>query len=69
MTDSLTLGNPENKSFVEDTEQIDIDSIEWWDNDDNICSQCGQDHSYKLKAGSTMLDIISFFDKNTSREQ
>lgn len=68
MTDKFISANPQNKSFDENTEQIDIDLIEWNDYNDNICPQCGQDHSYKLTVGTTVLDIISFFDKNISRE-
>lgn len=67
MTDFISA-DPQNKSFVENTEQIDIDLIEWRNYNDNICPQCGKDHRYKLTAGTTILDIISFFDKNISRE-
>jgi hypothetical protein len=68
MTDKFMSTDPQNKSFVENTEEIDIDSIEWWDHNNNICPQCGQDHSYKITAGTTMLDIISLSDKDISRE-
>ncbi len=51
-------------SIGEDGEQIDIDSINWIDSRDNICSRCGQDHSYKITAGPTMLDMISLFDRD-----
>jgi hypothetical protein len=49
---------------IGDGEQIDIDSIKWIDSVDNICPQCGQDHSYKITAGPTMLDMISLFDRD-----
>ena len=68
MTDDIISTNPQNKSFVENTEQIDIDLIKWKDYNGNICPQCGQDHSYKLTAGSTMLDMIPFLNVDTSRE-
>ena len=68
MTDNFILTNPKNKSSAENTEQADIDSIEWKYYDDNICPQCGQDHSYKLTAGSTILDMISFLDRKPSEE-
>ena len=60
--------NLQNKSSAENTEQIDIDSIEWTVYDDNICPQCGQNHGYKLTAGSTILDMISFLDRKPSEE-
>ena len=59
---------PRNKSFAENTEQADIDSIEWKYYDDNICPQCGQNHGYKLTAGSTIHDMISFLDRDSSKE-
>jgi acetone carboxylase gamma subunit len=68
MTDKFISADPQNKSFDENTEQIDIDLIEWNDYNDNICPQCNQDHSYKITAGSTIFDMISFFDRDTSRE-
>jgi hypothetical protein len=68
MTDNIISVNPQNKSSVENTNEADIDSIEWWDHNNNFCSQCGQDHSYKITAGTTMLDIISLSDRNTPRE-
>jgi hypothetical protein len=61
MTDNIISINPQNKSFVKNTEEVDINSIGWMDYNDNICLQCGQDHSHKLKAGNTSLDMISLF--------
>jgi acetone carboxylase gamma subunit len=61
MTDNIISINPQNKSFVKNTEEVDINSIGWMDYNDNICPQCGQDHSHKLKAGNTSLDMISLF--------
>ena len=66
MTEYLILTNP--KSSAENTEQVDIVSIEWKNYDDNICPQCGQDHSCKLTASSTILDMISFLDRKPSEE-
>ena len=51
-------------SIGEDSEQIDIDSIKWIDCVDNICPECSQDHSYKITAGPTILDMISLFDRD-----
>lgn len=69
MADTSHISNNlQNKSFAENTEQIDIDSIEWKNHEDNICSQCGQDHNYKITAGSTIQDMISFLDRDTSKE-
>lgn len=50
MTDKFISADPQIKSFDENTEQIDIDLIEWNDYNDNICPQCGHDHSYKITA-------------------
>ncbi len=69
MTDTSHISNNlKNKSFVKYTEQIDIDLIEWKNYDDDICPQCGQNHGYKLIAGSTIQDMISFLDRDISEE-
>ena len=69
MADTSHISNNlQNKSFVENTEQIDIDLIEWKNYDDDICPQCGQNHGYKLTAGSTIHDMISFLDRDSSKE-
>lgn len=68
MTDKLISADPQNKSFDENIEQIDIDLIEWRNYNDNICPQCGQDHSYKPTTSSAILDIISLFDRDKSKE-
>ena len=69
MTETSHISNNlQNKSFVENTEQIDTDLIERKNDDDNICPQCGQNHGYKLIAGSTILDMISLFDRDTFKE-
>ena len=69
MTDTSHISNNlQHKSFAGNTEQIDINSIEWKNYDDNICPQCGQDHGYKLTAGSTIQDMISFLDRKPSKE-
>jgi hypothetical protein len=62
------LNNLQNKSSDKNTEQIDIDSTELTNCNDNICPQCGKDHSYKITAGNTILDMISLFDRDASRE-
>ena len=36
--------------------------------DDELCPQCGQDHSCKLTGGSAILDMISFLDKDTAKK-
>ena len=64
MTDNIVSVNPQNKSFAENTEEVDIDSIEWKYNDDNICPQCGHNHSHK--PGTTILNMISFLDRDSS---
>jgi hypothetical protein len=43
--------SPENQSF----------------DDDNLCPQCGQDHSYKLTGSSAILEMISFLDRRYIR--
>ena len=61
MADTSHISNNlQNKSSAENTEQIDIDSIEWKNDEDNICPQCGQNHGYKLIAEHyTRYDFIS----------
>jgi hypothetical protein len=68
MTDNTISTHPQNKSFDENIELIDINSIAWKDYDDRICSQCGQNHGYELTAGSTIQDMISFLDRDTSKK-
>ena len=68
MTDtSLILYNPKNKSSAEKLLSADIYSISY--DNDNICSQCGHDHSYKPTGGSAILDMISFLDRDTPSEE
>jgi tRNA A58 N-methylase Trm61 len=63
---SFIIHKPKDKSFDENTEQIDIDSIEWKNYGDNICSQCGNDHSYKVTADSVIQSMISILDRKKS---
>jgi hypothetical protein len=35
---------------------------------DNICSQCGHDHSHKVTGSSAIQDMISFLDRDISSE-
>jgi hypothetical protein len=70
MTDIYFIStNHKNKSFARNTRQIDINLVEWKNYDDTICSQCGQNHGYKLTAGSTIQNMISFLDRDTSKEK
>ena len=54
--DSHLTTSPENQSF---------DGLYF--DDGRLCPQCGQDHSYKLTSGSSILDMISFLDRRYTR--
>lgn len=64
MTDSsLILHKPKNKSSAGNTTySISCDN-------DNICSQCGHDHSHKATGGSAIQDMISFLDRDITSER
>jgi hypothetical protein len=63
---SLILYKPKNKSSVGNTTDTDIYSI-LCDND-NICSQCGHDHSHKITGGNAIQDMIAFLDRDTTEK-
>ena len=63
---SLILYKPKNKSSVENTTNTDMYPIS--SDNDNICSQCGHDHSHKVTGDSAIQDMISFLDRNISSE-
>jgi hypothetical protein len=59
MTDTdLILYKPKNKSSAGDG-SIPHDN-------DQVCSQCGQNHDHKLTGGSAIQDMISFLNRDTS---
>jgi hypothetical protein len=67
MTDtSLILYKPKNKSSAENTTNTDMYLIS--SDNDNICFQCGHDHSRKVTGGSAIQDMISFLDRDISSE-
>jgi Bifunctional DNA primase/polymerase, N-terminal len=55
MSDSNISAYHQNKSLVENTKKIDINSVEWKKYDDNIRSQCDQDHGFELTEGAAIL--------------
>lgn len=69
MTDNFISAKHQHKSFVGNTEQIDIDLIEWNDYNDNICPQCGHNHSHKPIGGSSIPNMISFLDRNATSKR
>lgn len=50
--DNYLITSPENQSF---------DGVYFDDN--RLCPQCGQDHTYKPTGGSAILEMITFLDR------
>lgn len=63
---SYILCKPKIKSSAGDTINVGMYSI-LYDNN-NICSQCGHDHSHKITGGSAIEDMISYLDRDRSKE-
>jgi hypothetical protein len=53
-SDNLAI-SPENQSLTE-----------YCFDDERLCHQCGQEHSYKLTGGSVIQEMISFLDRRQS---
>ena len=68
MTDVISIStNLKNKSFDKNTEQIDINSIEWKSYDNTLCPQCGHYHGYELTT-DPIQEMISFLDRHSLNE-
>ena len=63
---SSIIHKPQNKSSAENTTSVDICLISY--DNDKVCSQCGHDHSHKPIGGSAILGMISFLDRDRSKE-
>jgi hypothetical protein len=65
MTDTdLILYKPKNKSSAGDGSNIEKYLIPC--DNDQVCSQCGQNHDHKLTGGCAIQDMISFLNRDSS---
>jgi hypothetical protein len=63
---SLILYKPKNKSSAGDSSNTEKYLVPHDNDKDQVCSQCGQNHDYKLTGGSAIQDMISFLDRDSS---
>jgi hypothetical protein len=67
MTDTnLLIYKPKNKSSAGNASNTEMYSIPC--DSDQVCSQCGHNHSHMLIGGRAILDMISFLDRDITEK-
>jgi len=67
MTDTnLFICKPKNKSSAGNASNTEMYSISC--DSDQVCSQCGHNHSHMLIGGRAILDMISYLDRDTAEK-
>jgi hypothetical protein len=68
MTDTnLLIYKPKNKSSAGNASNTEMYSIPC--DSDQVCSQCGHNHSHMLIGGGAILDMISFLDRDSTTKR
>lgn len=61
---NLLIYKPKNKSSAGNASNTEMDSVPC--DNDQVCSQCGHNHSHRLIGGRAILNMISFLDRDTA---